>query len=61
MRERRCRNEAAACRGAGCAGQAGDDAGLGLLRTTVTGLVLHCVHPGKKEVARRFASQDHEA
>ena len=53
------RNEAAACRGR--AGQAGDDAGLGLLRTTVTGRVLDCVHPSNRVVAGFGVGQDRYA
>ena len=59
QRERRGRNEAAVWRCAGCAGQTGDDASLGLLRTTVTGgRVLDCVHPGNRVVARFGVGQD---
>ena len=54
MRKRRGRNKAAACRGAECAGQAGDDAGLGLLRTTV--VELHCLRPNSKSAMARFGA-----
>ena len=54
MRKRRGRNKAAACRGAECAGQAGEDDGLGLLRTTV--VELHCVHPESKSATARVGA-----
>jgi hypothetical protein len=57
LRERRGCKEAAACRGRVC--QDGDDAGLGLLlRTTVTGRMLDCVHPGNRVVAGFGVGQD---